>query len=42
MEFLKTAMNAQRKARGEDELTIPAFMKRSRKRQPISTSPWTC
>ncbi|WP_346897523.1 Fe-S cluster assembly ATPase SufC [uncultured Roseibium sp.] len=27
MEFLKTAMNAQRRARGEAELTIPAFMK---------------
>jgi Fe-S cluster assembly ATP-binding protein len=27
MEFLKTALNAQRKARGEDELSIPAFMK---------------
>ncbi|MES0882182.1 Fe-S cluster assembly ATPase SufC [Roseibium sp. SCP14] len=28
MEFLKTAMNAQRKARGEDPLSIPDFMKR--------------
>jgi len=28
MEFLKTAMNAQRKARGEDTLSIPDFMKR--------------
>ncbi|WP_150524538.1 Fe-S cluster assembly ATPase SufC [Roseibium sediminis] len=28
MEFLKTAMNAQRKARGEDALSIPEFMKR--------------
>ncbi|WP_298815166.1 Fe-S cluster assembly ATPase SufC [uncultured Roseibium sp.] len=28
MEFLKTAMNAQRKARGEDVLSIPDFMKR--------------
>ena len=27
MTFLKTALNAQRKARGEDELTTPAFMK---------------
>ena len=27
MEFLKTAMNAQRRARGEAEMTIPAFMK---------------
>ncbi|MHA7772705.1 Fe-S cluster assembly ATPase SufC [Roseibium sp. M-1] len=30
MEFLKTAMNAQRKARGEDTLSIPDFMKRVR------------
>jgi Fe-S cluster assembly ATP-binding protein len=28
MEFLKTAMNAQRKARGEEPLSIPDFMKR--------------
>ncbi|POF29360.1 Fe-S cluster assembly ATPase SufC [Roseibium marinum] len=28
MEFLKTAMNAQRKARGEAQLSIPDFMKR--------------
>ncbi len=27
MTFLKAAMNAQRKARGEDEMTIPEFMK---------------
>jgi Fe-S cluster assembly ATP-binding protein len=27
MTFLKAAMNAQRKARGQDELTTPAFMK---------------
>ncbi len=27
MEFLKTAINAKRKAHGQDELTIPAFMK---------------
>ncbi len=27
MTFLKTALNAQRKGRGEDELTTPAFMK---------------
>ncbi|NRG18891.1 Fe-S cluster assembly ATPase SufC [Rhizobiales bacterium] len=27
MTFLKTALNAQRKARGEDELSTPAFMK---------------
>jgi Fe-S cluster assembly ATP-binding protein len=28
MTFLKTALNAQRKQRGEEELTIPEFMKR--------------
>ena len=28
MEFLKVAMNEQRKARGEDELTTPDFMRR--------------
>ncbi len=28
MTFLKAALNAQRKARGEDELTTPAFMKK--------------
>ena len=28
MQFLKVAMNEQRKARGEDELTTPDFMKR--------------
>jgi len=27
MSFLRTALNAQRKARGEEELTTPAFMK---------------
>ena len=30
MTFLKAALNAQRKARGEDELTTPDFMKRVR------------
>ena len=30
MEFLKVAMNAQRKARGEEELKIPELMKRVR------------
>ncbi|WP_173932207.1 Fe-S cluster assembly ATPase SufC [Chelativorans sp. Marseille-P2723] len=30
MEFLKVAMNAQRKVRGEDELKIPELMKRVR------------
>jgi Fe-S cluster assembly ATP-binding protein len=28
--FLRTALNAQRKARGEDEMSVPAFMKLSR------------
>jgi Fe-S cluster assembly ATP-binding protein len=28
--FLRTALNAQRKARGEDEITVPAFMKLSK------------
>lgn len=28
MQFLKVAMNSQRKARGEDELTTPDFMRR--------------
>lgn len=32
MEFLKTAMNAQRKARDEDPLSIPDFMNRVRER----------
>jgi Fe-S cluster assembly ATP-binding protein len=30
MTFLRTAMNAQRKKRGEDELSTPEFMKRVR------------
>src|SRR5229473_3405720 len=30
MTFLRTALNAQRKARGETELTTPEFMKRVR------------
>jgi Fe-S cluster assembly ATP-binding protein len=32
MTFLRTALNAQRKARGESELTTPEFMKRVRDR----------
>lgn len=28
--FIRTALNAQRKARGEDEITAPEFLKRSR------------
>ncbi len=30
MTFVRTAMNAQRRARGEPEITAPAFMKRAR------------
>jgi len=30
MTFVRTAMNAQRKARGEDEISAPAFIKLSR------------
>src|SRR5690606_4002756 len=30
MTFLRTAMNAQRKSRGEEELSTPEFMKRVR------------
>ncbi|MEO0549792.1 MAG: Fe-S cluster assembly ATPase SufC [Pseudomonadota bacterium] len=30
MTFVRTAMNAQRKARGEDEISAPEFIKRSR------------
>ena len=30
MSFLKAAVNAQRKARGEDEISAPAFLKRAR------------
>ena len=30
MTFLKTALNAQRKARGEDELSAPEFLKKAR------------
>src|SRR5262245_10587844 len=30
MTFLRTALNAQRKTRGEPELTVPEFMKRQR------------
>ncbi len=35
MTFLKTALNAQRKLRGEDELTTPAFMKRVREKSAL-------
>ncbi len=30
--FLRTALNAQRKARGEDEMAVPAFMKLAREK----------
>ena len=34
MQFLKVAMNEQRKARGEDELTTPDFIRRVKDRPP--------
>ncbi len=36
MQFLKVAMNEQRKARGEDELTTPDFMRQRQARRPAS------
>jgi len=40
MTFLKTAMNAQRKARGEEELTTPDFMRRIKEvAQKLKISP---
>ncbi|MDB5452749.1 MAG: FeS assembly ATPase SufC, partial [Caulobacteraceae bacterium] len=30
LHFVRTALNAQRKARGEDEIAAPAFLKRAR------------
>jgi len=40
MTFLKTAMNAQRKARGEEELTTPDFMRRMKEvAQKLKISP---
>jgi Fe-S cluster assembly ATP-binding protein len=43
MQFLKVALNAQRKARGEKELTIPEFMKLVKQRaatsMPCASSP---
>ncbi len=35
MTFLRTALNAQRKARGEEELTTPAFMKLVREKSQM-------
>jgi Fe-S cluster assembly ATP-binding protein len=35
MQFLKVAMNEQRKARGEEPLTTPDFMRASRKPLPL-------
>lgn len=38
--FLRTALNAQRKARGEDEMAVPAFMKLAReKAQALKIDP---
>ena len=42
MTFLRTALNAQRKKRGEAELTTPEFMKRVRDTPASSRSTWTC
>ena len=41
--FLRTALNAQRKARGEEELQTPAFMKETYTTSPTgSASRATC
>ena len=37
MTFLRTALNAQRKARGEEELTTPEFMQARDARRPSSS-----
>jgi Fe-S cluster assembly ATP-binding protein len=42
MQFLKVAMNEQRKARGEEELKTPTSSSWSRKRPPASKSTRTC
>ncbi len=42
MTFLRTALNAQRKARGEKELSTPEFMKRVREAAASSRSTRTC
>jgi Fe-S cluster assembly ATP-binding protein len=43
MQFLKVAMNEQRKARGEAELTTPDFMRlvKEAAAKP-ERQPWTC
>lgn len=35
MNFLKTALNAQRKARGEDELSVPDFMRKVKEKAKL-------
>ena len=42
MTFLKAALNAQRKARGESELTTPDFIKRVNAAAQSSRSRRTC
>ncbi len=40
--FLRTALNAQRKARGEAELDAVSFLRLARRRQSCCKSPRTC
>ncbi len=42
MQFLKVAMNEQRKYRGEEELKTPDFMRRVKEAAPSSKSTRTC
>jgi Fe-S cluster assembly ATP-binding protein len=42
MQFLKVAMNEQRKARGEAELTTPEFIKRVKAAPASCRSTWIC
>ena len=42
MTFLRTALNAVRKKRGQKELTTPEFLKRVREEAPSSASPTRC
>jgi Fe-S cluster assembly ATP-binding protein len=42
MQFLKVAMNEQRKARGEAELTTPDFIRLVKEAAGSSTSRWKC
>ena len=42
MTFLRTALNAVRKKRGEKELTTPEFLKRVREEAQRSASPTRC